>query len=573
MMMRKRLASVLIAVVMVMSMALPILASTIPRTPDSPVSTDAIVGYDDLGRPIHRLTVTASYTSSTNDCDLLGVALAYLTAQQQGVATYLFTGTYNGFVGQSIYYDGNYWYNIDRTGLYFNTSALPSGVTITSANLSLYVLADYSATNFNIQVQSGGSTYPSSPPITSDYNKGFYSGNGGQLSTVGLVASAYNTLPLNATGISWLVPGGTTKFMLRSDRDIAGTSPVGYGQDEVVQLGTYQHGVGYWPQLIIDYTYTAPTIVASAASTVATNSAQLNSLITAGGGSTNCSVRFGFGTTSQTAGNFTSYDNLTGWVAGYAEGNTPYVTAEPLAGGTTYYFRVQVSNDNSTATSANELSFTTTGGIAPVSILFAYPAVESISLNWALPSGASQVLIRSRTDTYPTTTADGTLVVLSAIGTYDYTGLTAGTTYYFSAWGEASGNYSSSYKTLVVTTQGTTNQVSGGETIPAPSVPTDWGQTPDASGLSHLQPIYDAVNGVLTEMGIPNGNGWMILAYFIIAIAGVILLVKTRSAFGTVMVVFVLMAGASAVHIIPGWSMLLLLPFAAGSWALERTFL
>jgi len=534
---------------------------------DSPLLVgDRVIGYDDLGRPIHQAVFdpTMTFNSSTNDAQMLGLSNNYTTVWSATTATYVWVVTTGG-AGQNAYGSPT-TYEIRRTAVIYDTSALPSSVTIIGATLRLHVTS--LAGTFNLQVQSGAPVYPHVPVVAADYDKSLYSGNGGQLSSAAMFAGGYNTLTLNATGQSWITKAGQTKFMLRSDRDIAGTTPTG---PEIALF--YIGAAGNPAQLVVDYISGPPTITAVDASAIATTTAQLNSLITDAGGSPNCTVRFGYGTTSHIAGDFLLYDNVTAWVAGYGLNDAPYYSAASLSSNTTYYYRAQISNDNSTATSSNEISFTTSVAIGVPTVFFAYPAVDAISLNWAMPTGASQVLIRSRTDTYPTTTADGTLVVLSAIGTYDYTGLTGGTTYYFSAWGESGGGYSASYRTLVVTTQGTTNQVSGGETIPAPSVPTDWGQSPDASGLSHLQPIYDAVNGVLTEMGIPNGNGWMILAYFIIAIAGVILLVKTRSAFGTVMVVFVLMAGASAVHIIPGWSMLLLLPFAAGSWALERTFL
>lgn len=528
--------------------------------------TEKIIGQDAFGRKIYQATidptVSVNCTSSTT-LSYYQYSSNYTTAR---MATSGYPNSYYSLLGQ--YLAGSN-YNIGRAPLYFDTSTLNDNVTITSAVLQLYIFENHSTTDFNMQIQTGGGTYPSIPPVETDYNQALYSGNGGSLSTSGITSLAYNSITLNSTGISWISLSSYTKFELRSSRDISATAPT---QDEYVLFYNYFNGSSTWPLLVITYVSGPPSIENISASSIASTSAQLNAHVTNDGGNTDCSVRFGYGTTSKLSANFTSYDNVTSWISGYKYNDVPYYLAIGLSDNTTYYYRAQIYNDNSTATS-DEKSFTTYSYISDVTIFYGYPSVTSIGLNWAIPSGASQVMVRVGSITYPTTYMEGTLVVQSSIGDYDYTGLTGGTTYYFSIWGLSGGTYSTGYKTLAVTTLGTTNEVSGGSTIAAPVIPTNWVQTPDASGLSKLEPIYTAVNEVLTEMAIPNGNGWMIGAYIIIAIAGLGLLFKTHSAFGTVILVFLLMAGASAVHIIPGWSMLLLIPFAAGAWALEKPFL
>jgi hypothetical protein len=57
-----------------------------------------------------------------------------------------------------------------------------------------------------------------------DYNKNYYSGNGGTLNTARFT-SGYNTIPLN--NLNWINTTGMTKLCLRSSRDINGNAPAG----------------------------------------------------------------------------------------------------------------------------------------------------------------------------------------------------------------------------------------------------------------------------------------------------------------------------------------------------------
>jgi hypothetical protein len=112
---------------------------------------------------------------------------------------------------------------IYRLALPFDTSSIPSNAVIDSATLTIGILADSSSTNFDIVVTNGQPDYPHSPPVVADYNKANYSGDGGSINTSGI--SDPFVLSLNATGLSWITKGGTTKLLLRSSLDVAGTEP------------------------------------------------------------------------------------------------------------------------------------------------------------------------------------------------------------------------------------------------------------------------------------------------------------------------------------------------------------
>ena len=140
-------------------------------------------------------------------------------------------------------------YFIYRGFLMFNTTALPSNAYIDNATISLYKNSDYSTTDFLLTVQNGQPTYPHNPLQTTDYNKDYYSGNGGSFNTSGF-GSGYNNINLNTNGISWLNKSGWTKLCLRSNRDINGNAPTG---NEFIIVYANEQGSGYQPKLVINY--------------------------------------------------------------------------------------------------------------------------------------------------------------------------------------------------------------------------------------------------------------------------------------------------------------------------------
>ena len=140
-------------------------------------------------------------------------------------------------------------YFIYRGFVMFNTTALPSNAYIDNATMSLYKNSDYTSTDFLLTIQNGQPTYPRSPLQSTDYNKSYYSGNGGSFNTSGF-GSGYNNINLNTNGISWLNKTGWTKLCLRSNRDINGNAPTG---NEFIIVYANEYGSGYQPKLVINY--------------------------------------------------------------------------------------------------------------------------------------------------------------------------------------------------------------------------------------------------------------------------------------------------------------------------------
>lgn len=484
-----------------------------------------------------------SFTTTSSDGYLQYADAAYATARTAATAEDIYTSSSVLKISNT----KNVNYYLQRAFVYFDTSSLPDGCTVTAATLKLYGDTDGSATNFNIQVQSGAPTYPHSPLVVGDYDRTHYSGNGGQLSTVGFSTSGYNDLVLNATGYGWISLTGTTKYALISDRDIAGTSPSGF---EYVFIKSYEAGSGYWPLLEVTYVASAaPTVTAQAASDVALTTARLNGSIDDDGGG-DVELRWGYGTTSQTAGNFALYDTVTAWDGeDYHTGENVYLDVASLAPNTPYYYRFQAQNDAGTTTSG-EITFTTLNGVADPSNFKGYPEASYISLNWTKGAGTTNSVIRYSTTAFPTLISEGIEAYNGTSSSFTHTGLDAGTTYYYSVWGESGGTYSTNYAYVMVTTSAVD---AGGASLETPGTPTRWLTAPNYTNLSNIPIIYDAVNMTADSLDMPRASMWLMVAMIMAGGLGLVVFVVSKSlAIATVALMCAIVFGW-AVELIPFW--------------------
>jgi PKD repeat protein len=186
---------------------------------------------------------TLTVYSISSDGFIYSSGSNYNTVRTASTGTVNSSGTYLT-IGQKK--SGSTYY-IYRGFVFFNTSTLPSNAYLDNATLSLYKKDDYSTTDFVITIQNGQPTYPHKPMLSVDYNKNFYSGNGGTLPTQSFT-NGYNAIILS--NLSWINKTGITKLCLRSDRDINGIAPTG---NEYVNVYANEKGSGYQPKLVINY--------------------------------------------------------------------------------------------------------------------------------------------------------------------------------------------------------------------------------------------------------------------------------------------------------------------------------
>lgn len=311
-------------------------------------------------------------------------------------------------------------------------------------------------------------------------------------------------------------------------------------------------------------TYPEPAITIGAASVIAKSTARLNATITQDGNS-DCQVRWGYGTTTQSA--IEDYDTYTEYAGTYRINDKPYLDLSSLTGDTTYYYRVEITNGVTTNLSG-ELSFETLNAIADIQGISAYSKATSIILNWNMGDGASQTMIRVSTDTYPTSISDGTLVYLGNESSYQYTGLTVGTTYYFSAWGESGGSYSSNAVTTIATTDA--YELSDEVIVVDLSDIDSWTQKPDGSGLTKLEPFYTMVTGLSDSIGMPVNNVWLMIGTLFSFIVALGVWVVTKTPLTALVTAIACMLMCVVVGIMPSWIIILIAIIAVGALLLPR---
>jgi len=175
--------------------------------------------------PLSVGAVQGVYTSTLSSSYLYAGDPVYNTAwtAANGIAS---DNYYQSFIGQKL--DGGN-YTIYRSYLYFDTSSLPTDATINSASVFIYGLFDFSTVDFNITLYTGTTTtHPHDPLVVGDYDKTNYSGNVcGNFNTALFTVLSWNEIPLTQNGIGNIIVGGTTKFTVRSDNEVAGIAPVG----------------------------------------------------------------------------------------------------------------------------------------------------------------------------------------------------------------------------------------------------------------------------------------------------------------------------------------------------------
>jgi len=173
---------------------------------------------------VNCVTFEETYVTSSSDGYLIHLdATNYTLVWVAENATSAIIDGIGSSVGQ--FHNSSLGYYIHRAFVYFDTSSIPDNDTIDIAILKLYCYQDNSGVDFNIIIQNGQPDYPNDPLTVASYDKTFYSGTGGTLSTSDIILHSWNEIPLSQTAFSWINKTGTTKLCLRSSREINGATP------------------------------------------------------------------------------------------------------------------------------------------------------------------------------------------------------------------------------------------------------------------------------------------------------------------------------------------------------------
>ena len=378
------------------------------------------------------------------------------------------------------------------------TYTIPAAPTVT-INAATGVSATAATLNGTINDDGG---YPGAVQVKWGYGTTSCNGTFSNYTTIGSFSGTYSTgstPSLSLTGLS----GGSTYYFSFEAQNSAG----------ITQSGELSFT-----------TYAVPVIAAVGASSIAATTAQLNGSITNYGGST-CQVKWGYGTSSQTVGNFNSYTTVTPLAGSYVNGSV-FLLVTGLTSNTTYYYRFQVTNATGTTTSTPESSFTTLGSVNPPTNIVGTPTASSIQLTWSLGVGATGATIVVGNGAYPTTI--GTTNVYQVAGTsWTDLGLTPGKTYYFSLWGYSGATNSASYATFLMTTSaGSTTSANTGA---KDATPWRFFNPPNYTNLQNIPIIYSTVNGVADTLNMPRMTLWLTIALATAGVGGIWLYVKAQS--------------------------------------------
>ena len=332
-----------------------------------------------------------------------------------------------------------------------------------------------------------------------------YSVNGGDTFTS--LATPATTSPISITG---LVNGTEYAVVIRA---ITSTKT---GADSATTLAT---------------PCGTPTSTTTAAANVQPTTATLNGHLT-GNGNPLASIAFTWGTSPTLAsGNTTTSANSTS-LPGTVDAFPVLANLTGLTGGTTYYFEVSgtYASGNST-TSGGILSFTTPANVVPPTVTTdpaTNVAEQSATLNGTGTSNGASSTLSITWGTSPTLASGNTTVTpgqsplspssSNAPISYNLTGLTGGTTYYFrvnlsNANGSPSGVIRSFTTPVATTTTSTTSTtvapVSGssvGTINGTVWIDTDGDETKDASEV-WIPGISIAISGVGSGTAITSKTG------------------------------------------------------------------
>ncbi len=144
---------------------------------------------------------------------------------------------------------------IIRGILLFDTSSIGSGATITAASLGLYI--DSTASDFALNLDMVGVTPGSNSAVAdSDYGQFGTTKYATSRLVSGFIASMYNAIELNATGIAAIDKEGITKIGLRISADTADSPPtwIATSSDSVTYGSSDNADSGKHPYLEVVYT-------------------------------------------------------------------------------------------------------------------------------------------------------------------------------------------------------------------------------------------------------------------------------------------------------------------------------
>ena len=210
-------------------------------------------------------------------------------------------------------------------------------------------------------------------------------------------------------------------------------------------------------------------------------------------------------------------------------------------------------------------------GAGDINNLKAIPTDITMSLKWTKAVGYTSTVIQYSTSSQPVTPSDGINVYNGTGNNYKQTGLTAGTTYYYTAWGYTGSAYSADAtadKIMMTTTAGG----SIGDVLPTP--PAVIPDAPSSKGwFAGLQPFSGFVQGFENAWGMATDTMPFTIGVLILLVVGILIYLKTKSPFVAIVADFAVDLGLVALGLLSPYTIGVVLAFGLGIWALENIWI
>jgi hypothetical protein len=399
------------------------------------------------------------------------------------------------------------------------TTSVASSVTATSATLNGSITNNGYATitNYGFVWGTADAGDPGAATAPTDGAGGWTKGW-----TVG--AGSYSPIPYSITHATGATLTHGTTYYFRA----AALNSVGWTYGSTLSFATFDHSV----------------IAISSATDVVSTTATLQSQLTTSGGDPATEVEFAYTSTGTPAtyAAIIAGAHLHATATGYwATGSFPSAPITGLTASTFYTFAASSKNtvDVAYGTIVSGVStFTTESGVYIPTNLVAIPTSTTISLSWVKGVGAAQTSVRYSDGGYPADYNSPTSIYLGTGNSYQLTGLTPGTTYYFSAWGYTAGVYSGTapaYTNGKITVMSTTLAYNAPSSTPTPNTITvapsnsQWNQTPDATKASNIPVIGGLITNNANAYGQPENMMWYFVWMVCSSAIGVIVFNKSNS--------------------------------------------
>ena len=410
-------------------------------------------------------------------------------------------------------------------GIRFTAVNIPQGATINSAYLAVTSSGNYIKDTVNSLIQGEDADTAAAFTTVANYQ--------GRTRTTAY--TTWNGISHWSNGVEYLSDDISDVVQEITDRTawVSGNNMVIFWDDHNAYssqsciIGSIIRG-GTTIKLVVDYTaaaaVVAPTITIVDASNVGSSSASLNLFVNSDGNDPNdVAVRWGYATATHST-NFSAYTTITAWSTdNYTTGTAVSLPITGLTAGIPYYFNAQAQNSAGTTT-GTESTFTTPSlsGLSPSNFIL-LPSADQVSLQWVLPSGYSQSVLRYSANAIPADNTSGSLLLSSSATSYTHAGLVSGTTYGYRVWGVESGSWSTS-ATGIVTTKGTAS-TSG---LSTPTSPFRWLTDTDYTTMNRTF-FYPIVNNIGDSLSMPRDTAWVSFALGITMLIGFITWAASRS--------------------------------------------